>query len=117
MPGINAGVRDRVDTDTFPCRMPTEVPDMASTLAGDISALRAALRGRLITPESPEYDEFRRVWNGDKDGHPAVIVICESDADVAAAILFARDTGLEIAVRGGGHSLVGLSTVDDGLVV
>jgi FAD/FMN-containing dehydrogenase len=90
---------------------------MASTLAGDISALRAALSGHLIVPESPDYDEFRRVWNGDKDGHPAVIVLCESDADVAAAISFARDSGLEIAVRGGGHSLVGFSTVDDGLVV
>ena len=90
---------------------------MASTLAGDINALRAALSGQLITPESPDYDEFRRVWNGDKDGHPAVIVVCESDADVAAAISFALETGLEIAVRGGGHSLVGLSTVDDGLVI
>ncbi|WP_433293606.1 FAD-binding oxidoreductase [Pseudonocardia sp. CA-142604] len=90
---------------------------MSSTIAGDVTALRATLAGSLITPESPDYDEFRRVWNGDKDGHPAVIVCCESDVDVAAAITFARDAGFEIAVRGGGHSFAGLSTVDDGLVI
>ncbi|GAA1196164.1 FAD-binding oxidoreductase [Pseudonocardia alaniniphila] len=90
---------------------------MSSTIAGDVTALRATLAGSLITPESPDYDEFRRVWNGDKDGHPAVIVCCESDADVAAAITFARDAGFEIAVRGGGHSFAGLSAVDDGLVI
>ncbi|GAA3104487.1 FAD-binding oxidoreductase [Pseudonocardia yunnanensis] len=90
---------------------------MSSTITGDVTALRATLAGSLITPESPDYDEFRRVWNGDKDGHPAVIVCCESEADVAAAIMFARDAGLEIAVRGGGHSFAGLSTVDDGLVI
>jgi FAD/FMN-containing dehydrogenase len=90
---------------------------MSSTIAGDVTALRATLTGSLITRESPDYDEFRRVWNGDKDGHPAVIVCCESDADVAAAITFARDAGFEIAVRGGGHSFAGLSTVDDGLVI
>ena len=95
----------------------TEVLLVSSTIAGDVTALRAALAGSLITPESSDYDEFRRVWNGDKNGHPAMIVCCESDADVAAAITFARDDGLEIAVRGGGHSFAGLSTVDDGLVI
>jgi FAD/FMN-containing dehydrogenase len=90
---------------------------MASTLAGGADTLRAALTGQLVTPESSDYDDVRRVWNADTDGHPAVIVRCESDADVVAAIGFARDAGLEIAVRGGGHSIAGLSTVDDGLVI
>jgi FAD/FMN-containing dehydrogenase len=90
---------------------------MSSTLAGDATALRAALTGELITPESPDYDEVRRVWNADHNGRPAAIALCESDADVAAAIGFARQAGLEIAVRGGGHSMAGLSTVDDGLVI
>src|SRR4051794_13106779 len=91
--------------------------DMASTLAGGADTLRTALTGQLVTPESSDYDDVRRVWNADTDGHPAVIVRCESDADVVAAIGFAREAGLEIAVRGGGHSIAGLSTVDDGLVI
>jgi FAD/FMN-containing dehydrogenase len=90
---------------------------MASTLAGGTDTLRAALTGQLVTPDSPEYDEARRVWNADADGQPALIVRCESDSDVVAAIGFAREAGLEIAVRGGGHSMAGMSTVDDGLVV
>jgi len=90
---------------------------MSRTLAYGVDTLRAALTGQLVTPESSDYDDARRVWNADADGHPAVIVRCESDADVVAAIGFAREAGLEIAVRGGGHSLAGLSTVDDGLVI
>ena len=90
---------------------------MASTLAAGADTLRAALIGQLVTPESSDYDDVRRVWNADTDGHPAVIVRCESDADVVAAIGFAREAGLEIAVRGGGHSIAGMSTVDDGLVI
>ncbi|GAA3107359.1 FAD-binding oxidoreductase [Pseudonocardia yunnanensis] len=90
---------------------------MASTLAGGTDTLRAALTGQLVTPESSDYDDVRRVWNADADGHPAVIVRCESDADVMAAIGFAREAGLEIAVRGGAHSLAGMSTVEDGLVI
>jgi FAD/FMN-containing dehydrogenase len=90
---------------------------MSRTLAYGVDTLRGALAGQLVTPESSDYDDVRRVWNADADGHPAVIVRCESDADVAAAIGFAREAGLEIAVRGGGHSLAGMSTVDDGLVI
>ena len=59
---------------------------MSSTLADDIGALRTALTGQLITPESPDYDEFRQVWNADHNGRPAVIALCESDADVAARL-------------------------------
>ena len=58
---------------------------MHSSLADGVADLRAALTGELITPESPDYDEARRVWNADVDGHPALFVYCESDDDVVAA--------------------------------
>jgi len=89
---------------------------MTSTL-DDINTLRASLTGSLVTPESPGYDEVRQVWNADVARRPALIARCESDADVVVTIAFARAAGLEIAVRGGGHSMAGMSTVDDGVVI
>lgn len=71
----------------------------------------------MLTPGSPGYDETRRVWNGAIDRRPAVIVRCTSATDVSEAIGHARQHGLPIAVRGGGHSIPGLSVCDDGLVV
>jgi FAD/FMN-containing dehydrogenase len=73
--------------------------------------------GVVVTPASDEYDDLRVVWNAMHDRRPALIALCESPADVAAAIRHARAHDLRIAVRGGGHSLPGFSTVDDGLVI
>ncbi len=81
------------------------------------SALRARMTGPVLTPQDQEYDEARILWNGAFDRRPAVIAQPRTAAEVSAAVLFAREHKLEIAVRGGAHSGPGLSSVDDGLVV
>src|SRR6478752_388995 len=73
--------------------------------------------GQLIGPEQPGYDEGRRVFNAMIDRRPALIARCASTADVVAAVHAAREHGLAVAVRGGGHSFSGLSTCDDGIVI
>ncbi len=73
--------------------------------------------GDLTAPGEPSYEEARKVYNAMIDRRPAVIASCASAADVAAAVGFARDHDLPLAVRGGGHNGAGLGTVDDGLVV
>jgi FAD/FMN-containing dehydrogenase len=74
-------------------------------------------RGQLIAPGHADYDAARAIWNGAIDRHPRVIARCGGTADVAAAVRFARDRGLEVAVRGGGHNVAGTAVCDDGLVV
>ena len=85
--------------------------------AGRIEALRAQLDGEVIEPGDPTYDARRQVWNAMIDRQPALIVRPLGSVDVATAIRFARDEGLEIAVKGGGHGPAGLATVDDGLLI
>src|SRR4051794_36321004 len=82
-----------------------------------IAELEGELRGQVIRPGDADYDTARALWNGMHDRHPALIVRCEGTADVIAAIRFARSHSLEIAVRGGGHSIAGFSGVDGGLVI
>jgi FAD/FMN-containing dehydrogenase len=90
---------------------------MTQTVGGGTAALRAAMAGPVIDPSDPGYDAARAVWNGNIDRRPALIARCGSAEDVAAAVRFAQAEGLEIAVRGGGHSMSGQSVVDDGLVI
>lgn len=82
-----------------------------------LDGLRASMNGLVIDREDHGYDEARKLWNASIDGHPAVIARCASPTDVSKAILFAREHELEIAVRGGAHSMPGVSTVDNGLVI
>src|SRR6476469_8269298 len=83
----------------------------------DGAKLRRALSGEVILPSDSAYDQARRVWNGMVDRHPSVVVRPRDAADVATAVRLARDADLPLAIRGGGHSLPGLSTCDDGLVI
>ena len=73
--------------------------------------------GVQLRPGDDGYDAARRVWNAMVDRHPAVIARCASGADVAAAIRFAREHGLEVGVRGGGHSVTGFAVPQDGLML
>jgi FAD/FMN-containing dehydrogenase len=74
-------------------------------------------RGQLITPDHADYDTARAVWNGAVDRRPWLIARCSGTADVAAAVRFARDHDLDIAIRGGGHNVAGTAVCDDGIVI
>jgi FAD/FMN-containing dehydrogenase len=82
-----------------------------------IPQLRAALNGRVIAPGDPGYDQARTVFVGGFDKRPAVIVRAADAADVARVVALARETGLELAVRSGGHSGAGHSTTEGGIVL
>src|SRR5712691_2066683 len=85
--------------------------------AASLEKLRNDFRGRLIQPSDREYDRSRVVWNAIADRHPALIARCTRVEDVIAAVRFARQQALVIAVRGGGHSVAGFSTCDGGVVI
>src|SRR5688572_33054236 len=82
-----------------------------------IEALRAGLGGDLVRPEDAEYDAARQLYNGMIDRRPALIARCLGPADVIAAVNFAREQGIELAVRGGGHGVAGNALCDGGLVI
>ena len=79
--------------------------------------LRSRLKGSVVVPGDEGYDEARALYNGMIDSHPAAIARCKSVDDVRAAIKVGRETETPTAVRSGGHSVAGMSTVDDGLVI
>ena len=82
-----------------------------------VNALRAQMAGEVITAADASYDAARRVHNGLIDRRPVVIARCRGAADVQAAVRAARERGLEIAVRGGGHNVAGNAVCDGGLVI
>jgi FAD/FMN-containing dehydrogenase len=93
-------------------------PVSLNTERGDVvEALARRLRGELIQLGDAEYESARRVWNGLIDRYPALIVRAAATADVVAAVNFARDHDLPLAVRGGGHNVAGYGTCDGGLVI
>ena len=81
-----------------------------------IDALQTRVSGPVITPEDQGYDEARKVYNFMIDRRPAAIVQCASTSDVAAVVRHAAETGTELAVRGGSHSVPGFGTADGALV-
>ena len=91
--------------------------DVAQPDDAVIGQLRRTLSGEVIMPGDDAYDAARRVWNGMIDKYPAFVVRPRTTSDVVASIATARQLGLEIAVRDGGHNVAGASTVDGGLVI
>ena len=83
----------------------------------DAASVERSFGERVVRPGDPEYEGRRSVFNGMIDRRPALILCCESAADVVAAVDFARASGLEVSVRSGGHGVTGHGTVDDGLVI
>ncbi|MFZ3355614.1 MAG: FAD-binding protein, partial [Thermoplasmata archaeon] len=82
-----------------------------------IEALKGTVRGEVIAPSDPRYEQARKVYNAMIDKRPALIVRCTGVADVLAAVKAAKAGGLSVAVRGGGHSVPGFGTADGALVV
>lgn len=82
-----------------------------------VAAFKGSLRGQLIQPGDDHYDEARQLYNGMIDKRPGLIARCMDAADVQAAVNFARENALLLAVRGGGHNGAGLGSCDDGLVI
>jgi FAD/FMN-containing dehydrogenase len=82
-----------------------------------LDPLRAAVHGPVIGPDDQGYDAVRAIWNGAIDRRPACVARCTGAADVVAAVRFAREHDLEIAVRGGGHNVAGTAVCDGGVVI
>lgn len=95
----------------------TTTEQRPATLAGALTDLATTVRGEVITPDHPGYDEARAVYNAMIDRRPAAVVRCRDVADVRACVALARDLGLTLAVRGGSHNAGGLGVWDDALVV
>jgi FAD/FMN-containing dehydrogenase len=85
--------------------------------SGVVDGLSGVVQGRVVEQGSPDYDEARALYNAMIDKRPAAIAYCLDERDVAAAIGFARERGLRLAIRSGGHNGGGLGSVDDGIVI
>ena len=84
---------------------------------GAIRSLAGKIDGHLVTPESPDYESARLVFNRAFDRRPALIIYCASVSDVARGLEFAQTRNTSIAVRGGGHNRAGFSSCDAGVVI
>jgi FAD/FMN-containing dehydrogenase len=97
---------------------------MASKVAADaqidadaVAAFSEQVRGPVLMPGDPAYDDARSIWNGLIDRHPALIVQCSGAADVVDAVSFAREQGLTLSIKAGGHNVAGNAVNDDGIVL
>jgi FAD/FMN-containing dehydrogenase len=94
-------------------QLAVEAPVDAEALAG----LRETVRGPVLTPDDPGYDEARSIWNALIDRRPALIVQCSGAADVVDAVNFAREQGLVLSIKAGGHNVAGNAVNDGGIVL
>jgi len=90
---------------------------MAVSESVQADTLREQIRGEVIAEADAAYDESRRVWNGVIDRRPALVVRCSGNADVIAAVAFARERELPVSVRGGGHNVAGTAVCEGGVVL
>lgn len=93
---------------------------MPTTIRDDDAAIErvaGTLRGELVEPDDPEFNDARAIYNAMIDKHPRLIVHCVNVADVLAAVNFGREHELETAIRSGGHNGADLGTIDDGLII
>ncbi|KOP24070.1 FAD-linked oxidase [Hapalosiphon sp. MRB220] len=90
---------------------------MTKLLNETFGKLKTNVKGNVVLPDNPHYDEVREIWNAMIDRRPAVIVQCANADDVSQAILFARENGLEISIRGAGHNIAGNAVCDRGVMI
>ena len=90
---------------------------MSQLAESDIADFEAGLRGTVLRPDDDNYDDARSIWNAMIDREPGLIVQCSGASDVMNAVDFAREHGLRLAVKGGGHNVAGNAVCDDGIVI
>lgn len=90
---------------------------MSKLQSAKLGELKSSFKGEVILPGEDAYEAARKIWNAMIDKRPALIVRCATTADVVCAVNFARDNGLLLAVRGGGHNIAGNAMCDDGMVI
>jgi FAD/FMN-containing dehydrogenase len=82
-----------------------------------VTSFASMFSGTVIGPDDPGYDAARAIWNGSIDARPALIARCQTTEDIVSAVTLTRAAGVPLAVRGGGHSVAGLSTCEGGVVI
>src|SRR5580704_12154304 len=104
-------------SDLFGRRLPAASlgPHTEDTMTS-MTSLPDRITGQVVSPDDPDYEDARRVYNFMIDSHPAAIVRCADTRDVRAVVEHARNSGRDLAVRGGGHSVPGLGTGDGAIV-
>ncbi len=90
---------------------------MTTLLNATIERLKTHVKGRVVLPDDPNYDDVRQIWNAMIDRRPAVIVQCAKADDVVQAIAVARENKLDISIRGGGHNIAGNAVCDHGMMI
>ena len=90
---------------------------MVHVSSSAVDELKTAMRGQVLLPGEASFDEARSIWNAMIDRRPAIILRCVGVADVRRGVAFARDNGLPLAIRGGGHNIGGSALCNDGVVL
>src|SRR4030095_4623263 len=83
----------------------------------ELDRFRTSIKGRVVRPEDPDYDQVRKIWNAMIDRRPAAIVQCADSSDVQRAIAFASESRLDLTIRGAGHNIAGNSISENGLMI